>query len=507
MIYDDRQLLASPTRQSPIAVVFIALKFVRNLGLVNIGVAVAVLASGRVPLSVLAPVGSLVVTVAAVMTVLAWWRFVFSINGEELLVAKGVFSQERLTIPLDRIQSVSIEQRLLHRVIGLVSVSVDTAGSSSAEFQIDAVDRSRAEALQRLAAGQFQSSSQPGGPGIDPVVRPPGAVAVEPAAGPGEVLVSRTPAELLKIGLTRLPWAGLAALAPLAAVVNELGDLLPFDASPLEDAIDDRVPDEFGPDLLLLIVGLVMLGATAAAILGVVLGVVSELVTNWKLQLLRTSTGFRRTAGLFSTTSRASTTIRIQALQVDENPAQRYLGIRRLTLPTIGDGDLVIPGVTAAELERIRGEISPGAIPPALDRRISPRFVFLAVRNRVLGLVPFLVLGAFTVGWWAALALVLIPLRWLVARRQWRLRWWGLNSDRIIERYELVNRHTAELELIKTQTVQVSRSFFERRRGLATIRINTAEGHLAVPLIPLDEAQAVRDRALFSVETDRRAWM
>ena len=145
--------------------------------------------------------------------------------------------------------------------------------------------------------------------------------------------------------------------------------------------------------------------------------------------------------------------------------------------------------------------------PPPLDRGISPLSIFLAVRNRALAMVPITALLVLTLGWWALLALLAVPLEWLLARRRWRLRRWSLSSGRVAESYELVNRHTAEFDPIKAQTVSVRRSFFERRRGLATVRIETADGHLAVPLIGLDEATAVRDRVLVAVESDRRSFM
>ncbi len=505
VVATDRQLLATPTRQSPVAVVFIALRFVRNLGAVNLVVFAVVIGSGRLPVGLLG-VGVVACVAGLVATTLAWWRFVFTVEGDELLVAKGVVAQERLTIPLDRVQSVSIEQRFLHRLIGLVSVSVDTAGSSDAELEIDAVDRGRAEALQRLVAGAAR-------PDLDVAAGPPGSVVDgQPgsvpvaAAAPDEVLVARTPIELVRIGAARWPWAGLAALAPLAAFASEIGDLLPIDIDG-EAIIEDNLPDDFGRELVAAAIAFILIGVAVGALLGVTLQIIRQLVTEWNLRLIRTSTGLRRTAGLFSTTSRASTLNRIQGLRIDETPMQRLLGIRRLSLPTIGQGDLVVPGVTPAELSTIRDEVLPNRPAVPLDRRIDRRFVFLAVRNQVLSAVPLTIIGVVAVGWWGLAVLAFIPNRWLTARRQWRLRRWGVTDDGVAERLEFVNRQTAEYELFKAQTVRVSQSFFERRRGLATVRIDTAEGHLAVPLIPLAEAEAARDLTLFRVESDRRPWM
>lgn len=531
---DDRQLLSTPTRQSPVAVVFMALKFVRNLGAVNIVFFLVVVGSGRLPFALLG-IGVAASIALLAYTVAAWWRFVFTIEADELLVAKGVVAQERLTIPLDRVQSVSINQRFLHRLIGLVAVSVDTAGSSDAELEIDAVDRGRAEALQRLAAGHRQatppSAAPPGsgpmfgpgpGPGgtwpegqpppppFPPPVVGPDGLPVQPAPSQApfteRTLVARTPIELVKIGLARWPWAGLAALAPLFAVAGEFGDLLPIDIDG-ERLIEDNLPEEVGRALVAAVIGFVLIGLLIGAVLGVILQVLQGLVTDWDLRLIRNASGLRRTAGLLSRTSRASTLNRIQALRIDETPMQRAFGIRRLALPTIGEGDLVIPGATASEVEGIRAEVFPDVPPPPLDRRISPLYVFLAVRTRVLVAIPATAIAILSLGWWGLVVPIIIPLGWLEARRQVRLRRWGVTEDRVSERLEFVNRQTAEIELIKAQTVQVRQSFFERRRGLATVRVDTAEGHLAVPLIPIDEARAVRDLALYRVETDRSAWM
>ena len=60
------------------------------------------------------------------------------------------------------------------------------------------------------------------------------------------------------------------------------------------------------------------------------------------------------------------------------------------------------------------------------------------------------------------------------------------------------------MPIVKAQFVTVRQSFFERRKGLATVRLQSADSYLAVPMIDLDDAMAVRDLVLHAVETDRR---
>ena len=509
-LLSDRILLGTPTRQAPLAVVFLAWKFVRNLGMANLGIGLVFLISGRLSLALLGAAAIACVVILILMT-LAWWRFVFLVEADELLVRKGVISQERLTIPLDRVQSVSIDQKLLHRFVGLVSVSVDTAGSAEAELQIDAVDREKAEALQRLAAGKRPALS--GTEQGDPAAGDIGEVAADQASGvtgyvsDRSVIVRRTPADLVRIGLTAWPWTGLVVLASLFTVADDLGSLLPFDIEE-EQVFGDRFSVDVTPALVGYLVLLVVGVLLAMTILGALLQIIREILTNWDMQLIRTSTGVRRTSGLLSKTSKASTLSRIQAVQTDQTPAQGFVGIVKLTLPTIGDGDINVPGATGDEISEIREILFNDAEPPAFDRGISKLYIFLAVRNAFFTTAIGVIIGIITLDdWRVAIAMAVVPIRWLEARRRWRLRRWSVTDRHLAESYQYLNKHTAELDLVKTQTASVTRSFFERRRGLATVNVETAEGYLEVPLIPVEEANAVRDLALYVAESDTRAWM
>ena len=146
----DDQLLSEPRRQSPVAVAFLAGRTLRRIGIAQL--VIAVLAVSRLPVAALFTIVPLVGLALLAFSVLAWWRYTFLVADGELRVTKGVLSQDRLTVSLERVQSVSIDQQLLHRIVGLVNVSVDTAGASDAEFVIDAVERPVAEALQRVVA-------------------------------------------------------------------------------------------------------------------------------------------------------------------------------------------------------------------------------------------------------------------------------------------------------------------------------------------------------------------
>lgn len=480
----DRELLAHPARQSPIALIFIAWRFVRRLGVSALVAAVVFVTNGGLAVGALL-LGVVATAALLVFSVISWWRFTFAVTGDEIVVTKGIASVERLVIPLDRVQSVAIDQRLAHRIVGLVRAAVDTAGSTDVEFEIDAIDRARAEALRRVAAdARPVAAPQPGGSGALPPPRPPDVT-----------ILHRTVGDLVKVGLTRAPWAGLVALAPLIALGDEVGQL-----GGIGDRLE-RLFDRSGDGSAASVAVTIVVTIVLVTVIGAALQLIREVLTNWDLQLRRTATGLRRTAGLLSTTSRSSTARRVQMITTDESPLQRWLGFTHLRLHAFGDNDMSLPGSTPDEVQHVRSVVFGAPDLPHLDRGISRWWVFKVVRNLAVLAVLAAIALWFAVGWWSVLTLAAVPIRFGAAQRRWRLRRWGLTEERVAESYEFISRHTADVPLNKAQVVTVSQSFFERRKGLATVTVRTAGGYLAVPMIPASTANDVRDRMLYAVET------
>ena len=60
---------------------------------------------------------------------LRYWFFRLRIEEDRILIRQGVLRKTSLDLPLDRVQGINIERSLTDRVLGLVTVMVDTAGS------------------------------------------------------------------------------------------------------------------------------------------------------------------------------------------------------------------------------------------------------------------------------------------------------------------------------------------------------------------------------------------
>lgn len=462
------------------------------------------------PSLLLVAVGVVVVAVIVLaIAALNWWRYTFQVSGGEFRVKKGVLSQQELTVPLDRVQSVTTEQQFLHRVLGLVQVSLDTAGSSAAEFTIDAVEKEVATALQAATADHKANlaKSNPGTSATNvasgmfvPTDAPVGSEAefVE------RVVIQHSFLRLAKLALTSSPFRGLAILAPLFAFGDDIVDRLPVDLPDAPENTDSLV------DSLIWLIPLAILAVMTASI---ILNIIQTVLRDWNLRVTRTASGLRRDAGLLSTTSVASSVTRVQRIESSQGVLEKLVGLQTVTLHNIGDADITVPGCVSEQAEDLRQLGLDGADGVSvLDRRKSPTHVFRDTRNSLVLSVPLAVGLYFVLGLWSLFFLLITPLTWLQSRRSTRLYRWGISDDAIADRAEFAGWRKNESLLRKVNSVQVRQSLFERKRDLATVTIEMAGGVLrggsiSIGMIPIDEAMAVRDRVLFVTETDTRAFM
>ena len=475
--------LTEPQRQSPFAIVMLGVRLVRSLGIVQLVVAIAVIvrwaADGRLLVAIVVA-GALFLTLSA----LSWWRYTFRFVDDELVVTSGVLRADRLTVPIDRIQSIAVEQELLHRVTGLVKVVIDTAGSSQAEFTIDAVARPVADELRRRvgAGGSVVTAAR-----VD-------AIDQHDAE---RIVFQHDATRLVVAALTMSPWAGLAVLVPLLAVSQEL-------LEPIGDRLSDAAPDVSADSLAWWSVPPIVV---AALVFVVALNLLRVLLTDWQLALRTDQTTLRRTSGLLSRTSTSTTRNRVQVMTCRQNPLQRRVGLRDVDLSNAGTGDLRFVGCRDDDVEAVA--VLAGLTPLAAlapDRRVHPALIWLRVRNTsIVAAVAVAVAWQF-IGWWSMAAVVVIALVWWATDRHVRTHRWSLGPE-VVTSSRVFVATTEQLLIRKTNSVRVTQTMFERRRALGRLHVATAAGTVTIGMIPIDEANAVRDVILYGVETDRRSWM
>lgn len=510
-IDEDRAALSEPQRMSPLGPLFVTLAVIRAIGTVNIGVFGAlILAGGRLWLAGLA-----LVAILAAATI-RWWRFRYYLDGDEFIVESGLFSLKRATVPLERVQSVSTRQNLLHRMSGLVEAQIETAGSAGSEVALTAVDMEVARSLRRLTTATATSVATDS-PGAVATGTTDGSVPAPPMRGihgreVGEELVlHRSPREIIVASLLRNPLAVFAGPFLIAvASLQLLGDLV-------ADQVGDLAEQIFASTALIVLLVVV------AVIVGLTTAVVLPLLMLYDLTLTRTRGGLRMNAGLINKREKTVSIERIQMLVSKQNIAERRSGIESLQLPTAGRASaaqantaqgraqqaITLPGTTQPEADAVRELLAPGAVTGPLANGISPAAVMRWTMWLGVGPAVAMTVGLwFVAGPWALLGLLwVIPIyvlsKW--SHHNWR---WELTDEVLRIRKGRYSKTTFTVPVRKTQAVQVVQGIFHRRRGLANLLVSTAtSGKLIVLHLPLTTAQTLRDELIYRAETDPRPFM
>lgn len=531
-------------RSSPFALLFFAGNIVRILARAMMGALIPLIA--LVPLvrddpgaiRVLLLLLGAVLLLPFVAGAFQWACFRFRIADDRLLIHKGVLKKTSLDLPYERVQGINFRRSPVDRLFGMVSVTLDTSGSVQAEGKLPSIKTEVAHRLRRSVTalrpvlGGHAAGER--GSGATGTSRPAHAEGARSVTGPGPALLRLGPADMVRIGLASRNFIFVAALVGLLTDLLQPGDSL----DPLLEAIEagvDSAASAFTGLGALAQVGL------AAALIGSIAGVALLLtVTAAFLRhhnfTLRCDGGrFRSRAGLLTQREVVVEAPKIQQLTVSQGLVRRWLRRYRLyALPAAAASPeagrlsaLDVPDVL--EVPLLRGRLAEDlralmfapeatAIPVLPGgggfKRVSPHYIRALALRYGLGLATvfgtlLLLAWAGVFGrtstillWWAAS----IPAAGLAAWQRWRRQGYAYDRDGLASRSGFLGSEVKAFLLRKTQSATVRQSPLQRRKGLATLRVQLACGRITVPYIDHREARALRDYILYRVESSRRRW-
>jgi putative membrane protein len=461
-------------------------------------------------------------------TTLEWLRRTYALEGGALRLEEGVLSRKLRAVPFDRIQQVDLVRKPLHRLLGVATLRVETAGGgSAAEVDLDVVTLPEARALRAIllrakagatgttagrAAGDRAAAGLAGGAAGAGVAEVDPATAAEVAEAPAErVLLRLRLAEVMLAGITgSRAAAALVVLGPLSQATDwfpGLSDWLFRRFNP--EAVAPTTPPAFLAVAVLALV--VWLGLAAA----------SSIVTDYGFTLARVGDDLVVRRGLLERREAVLPLARLQVVRIEESLLRRLLRLASIRLQSAGRtggsdqtaSRLAIPVLQRTEVNRLLGELLPGAAPvlrllappPAARRRAVTRSV---LRTAVLVAAVALALWRLTspgaVGLASAAVLVAAVLALAVAAGLAAYRSLGHAAGRgfLYARVGVAIRVTTVVPVAKAQSGSVRTTPFQRRSGLATLHVDIAGGGPAPRVY--DEAEPTAER-LLQVVLGRRA--
>ena len=492
-------------RTSPLAVLFFLGKLVRdivkNAWQSFAPLAALVIASSGNLIDRLKLAAIVAVTAMIIIAVLRYWFFRFQLAGDSILIREGVVKKKQLDIKFDRIQGINIEQNIVFRYFGLVTVNFDTAGSSGDEGNLPAVSREFAEALR------------------EKIGRPLGRAATtdegDDDASESQPLLQLDWRDMIKIGLSdKRALLFLAFLAPLSDRFDDNVERF------IGEIINEAASGTLQLDNL---AGFAVVGGlfVAVALLLLLASIAAAFLRYHKFELLLEDRTLRSHSGLLTRHEVSMDLGKIQTLRLQQGIILRWMRRFRMTARqarsshrNTSSKNFTIPIVgadLATELRRrFLGTEGKGLVQIPSSDKFSPISPFVMRIPLLINVLGPLALSAvlYSQGQDPEVfgVLLWIPLSLFAIYRGWRHAGYLYTREGFVRRSGVLAYRTVALLYRKVQRVTVSQSRFQRRKGLATLRVYMASGSVRIPYIEHELARQLQDYILYKVESSQQAW-
>ncbi|MGE2832942.1 PH domain-containing protein [Mycobacterium sp. SMC-4] len=417
-----------------------------------------------------------VLGVAAIVAygVARWFTTAYRVGSDDVQLRSGVLQRKVVSLPRNRIRSVSTDARLLHRLLGLTVVTVSTGQQATAEsaFSLDAVT---AAEVPRLRAVLLAESLGP---------------AVSDA--PGQVLARWQPSWLRYSPLT---FAGVVTIAAAAGVLSQTGVL---------GALGDSPWTQAGADVVETVGAAVVVAAATVAFLlaSAALSVTQSLLTYGNLVLRRDADILHLSHGLLRVREHTFDMRRLRGGTLREPLLVRLFGGARLDavmtgVSGVGEASQLLPpcprATASAVLRQLIDEPDMVDVPlrshgPAAVQRRWFRAMMLPVVAALAAAVVAAV-GTVPVWVWVAIGVLTAASAGLAADRSRALGhrvgngWLAARAGSLYRRRDCV----AGAGVVAWT---VRQTWPQRRAGLATLIAATAAGvkHYEVIDVPAELA-------------------
>ncbi len=460
----------------------------------------------KAPANILAYTGiglAVLIIIILIFSYLSYLRFTFFLDDQkqEFIINKGVFNRTLLTIQLDKIQQVNINQSLLQKLIGVYSLQIDTPGGDSNEVSIKAIDEKIAYNLkERLLDGQSLFSDE----NLDEKLSPKEQT----------LFLKLSPLTLLKVGLTSHYLSSLILLTGfLYAVFHNAKELLrafDTDKGQIEAAI------ETGATLF-------SVGILVAIFLAVLLiiNVIRTFVTFFDFTITKHKLSLLLSFGLFSRKNTLLNPHKVQITSYSQNYFQKKFNLINLQLQQADSGEkkkakdvaksiIHIPGCSTAEkdelLRIIFGEM------PREGKIFSPNFRFLNLPIFFMGILP---VGIFSIFWFnfqvvkpyyplAIAYFLLVILSTFISYKRHRL---SVNQDFIIKKSGIWDISKQIIVPHKIQSITTFQYPWHKGVDVGHVNLHTAAGVIHFKYGNYTNIKQLVNYWLYQVESGSEEWM
>jgi len=447
-----------------------------------------------------------------IIALIRYFTIRYRISDGELVVQEGLIFQRVRTVPVERIQNIDMVQGILHRMLNLAEVRVETASGTKPEAVLKVLSLDEMERLREGVKIHKQTSGA-----VSASLSHGGALPAGDVSDVGLESVDTSPAlSLLKIPVSWLAKAGFASNRGFILVGLMMGFYFQFaQGNPGEIDAADFADWNFIPEdsSLLIKAGLIAGGLLVGLTLLRLLGVGWYILRFFGYELRQIGDDFKISCGLLTKVSATIPRKRIQFISVHRGLIMRWMKLASVRIETAGGAAdtsenatttvsrrWFIPVLPESSVDKIIAEMRPGIdlnmddyrwIP--LAKRAQSRFI------RIACVVSCVLVAAvyFALEWKLAIAaLIAFPVLIVYAIRKSQSVKYARTDFGVVYRSGVLAKKTSFSFFEKIQAASWRQTPFDRRWKMATLSVDTAAAGPAEHVIDikyLDQETAKRE--------------
>jgi putative membrane protein len=423
-----------------------------------------------------------------------WFTTRYRVTDDRVEVGSGLFQRRVRAVSRDRIRTVDVTARAMHRLLGLARVDVGT-GRSDREgdggVRLDGLTAAEAAGLRQEL---LHRRAAPAAPAAE-------AAEAAPAAPPETELARLDPAWIRYAPFTL---SGVVSVGVVLGFVLNAANEAGFDLEDWGPARD--LADDLGhAPVVLVAVALTVLALVAI----VIASTVGYALAFWDFRLTRHPGGtLHVTRGLITTRATTIEERRLHGVEVSEPLLLRSVAGARLIAIATGlrvgrgaerGGSLLVPPAARAEVERVAGQVLGATQPVTVGLVAHGPGARRRRYTRALGgwalVVVALAIADWAIdapAWLPVAALALLPIAAALAADRYHSLGHAIAEGRLVVRSGSLVRRRCAVAAEGIIGWNVERSFFQRRAGLATLVATTAAGHQHYDVQDVELGEAVR---------------
>lgn len=454
------------------------------------------------------PLGLGIVGLGTLFSYLQWRRRTYTVGVQDIRVESGLISRSARSVPYERIQDVSLEQKLIPRLLGLVTVKFETGSGGGEDLDLSYLSEAEGERLRQLVRARREGA--PVAAGVDAADTGSVAAAEEEQA---QTLFAMGPGRIFTFGLFEFSLAVFAVLAGLTQYADSFFDVEVYDPDTWIDAASSQAGWIEDLGAIAQVIGAVA-GLIGVFVIGSATGLVRTFAREWGFLLERTERGFRRRRGLFTKTDVVMPVHRVQGIKIGTGWLRYRFGWHGLRFVSLAQdagaaNHVVAPFARMEEIAPIAEAAGFHLPQESADwHRASTQyrtdsalidasfFIFAAIAGGTATAI-------FAPRWSLlviAVALTLAAIAALGNIIAWQFKRHALDDSQIMARAGLFSPYSQVSRRVKLHSVEISQGPIARLRGYATLHLGLAGGEFAIPGVPVERAKAVR-RALIQSMT------